>query len=72
MQVLSISVGYLPHLFGLKKIQVVVTSIPNATHLGACKMYVPIPCNVSTDWHRGRQIQDLLNGTATMWLNHYT
>ena len=34
-------------------------------------MYVPIPCNVSTDWHRGRQIQDLLNGTGTMWLNHY-
>ena len=49
-----------------KKIQVVVTSISNATHLGACKIYVPIPCNVSTDWHRGRQIQDLLNGTGVM------
>ena len=29
-------------------------------------MYVPIPCNVSTDWHRGCQIQDLLNGTGVM------
>ena len=30
---------------------------------GAVTMYLYL---VSTDWHRGRQIQDLLNGTGVM------
>ena len=65
MQVLSISVGYLPHLFGLKK------------NPGSCYFYFQcstlgghvqcyLPTYVGTDWHRGRQIQDLLNGTGVM------